>query len=81
MRLRFTVNAFNLFDEANVANIFPNYLAAGQAVRYQDLGDLLGSTETGNSVISQRLVTDPRYNRASSFQGPRSFRFALGIMF
>jgi len=82
VKLRFSMNVFNLFDQRNATNIFSTYLGAGQVVAYNDLNDLLKSNgDWKKRVTDQKLALDPRYGKASEFQGARAARFAVGITF
>ncbi len=90
VKLKLSFNVFNLFDERNVTDIFPNILAPGQFVQYGKpsddfptaFKDFLNSNGDYNQRIqNQKLIRDPRYKQPSAFQTPREARFAIGVTF
>lgn len=82
VRLRFSINVFNLFDQKTPLGINPYYLASGQVVRYTDLNDFLNSNgDWRERVAQQKLVTSPLYKQITGYQGPRSMRIAVGFTF
>ncbi len=88
VKLRFSMNVFNLFDERNVTNIFANYLAPGQVVQYGNANDsfdvafpifINSNGDWQQRIAAQGLAVDPRFGKASNFQAPREARFAVGV--
>jgi outer membrane receptor protein involved in Fe transport len=82
VKIKFSLNVFNLFDERNAGDLFANLVAPGQFVAYKDLNDYLNSKgDFMQRIEKQKLLVDPRYKLPTTFQGPRNVRFNFGIQF
>jgi hypothetical protein len=90
--MAFDVNVLNLFDEANVTNIFNNpargtfgFTSAGfgggssvDIINRYNRGELLSAI---NALIAVPTTKDPRYLQPNGYQGPRSVRFGFRLLF
>jgi hypothetical protein len=82
VKIKFSFNVFNLFDERNVTDVYSFLLAPGQDVTYKSLQEFLGSNgDFMSRIAAQKLVLDPRYKKDNLFQAPREARFSVGIQF
>lgn len=76
--LLFRVNVTNLWDERNTTEQFRVILGPGQVLFYPTTDAFLNGNFQ-QDIVTQKLVTDPRYLKANGFQSPREARFAVGV--
>jgi hypothetical protein len=82
VKVKFSLNVFNLFSERNATDINNVLLGGGQVVVYKGLNDFLNSNgDFMQRIKDQKLVTNPLYGLPSGFQGGRSGRLNIGIQF
>ncbi len=79
VRLRFSANVLNLFNERNETDRWTTLTAPGVTIAYNDLQDYL--TSQGDFRSRPGFAEDPRFNKSSFFQTPIRARFAFGVQF
>ena len=82
-RFRIEANISNLFNQSTVTGRYSNFLNGndGSYLQFDNEADFFKGFDWRKMVADQELRTDPRYNKANSWQGPRDIRMGLKFMF
>ncbi len=82
MKLRFELSIFNLFNNSTVTNksITLQHPSDGQ-IQFDNYSDFFKGWNAKALMQAQGMRTDPQYNLANTFQGPRSLRLQIAFFF
>lgn len=82
MRVRFEFTVFNSLNSSTVTNRDPTILHPDDGqLQFANDADIFKGFNTKALMTAQKLRTNPTYNLASGFQGPRSCRLQLSFVF
>jgi hypothetical protein len=81
VRLTFSANVINAFDQGAATNYYPWELFTGQAVEVDETEFYASGVDTQALIAEQGLVRDARFLLDSGYQAPRSIRLSVKLGF